>query len=255
MSRTWRTSGMTTTGMNNRLKDHGKRTIGKIWWLICAGVSLALLNACEKENPNYRSRITLWNAVPNSNGFDITAGSEVHKNLLFNQPGYNTGVGSGTLSFSWGKTGASAADSLFVTDLKAGADYSLLFFDSLGKYRTYFTRDHWQQTPQEGKTFVRFFAMIIGGDALTVENDTGRVIIGTHSFADFGLDPLGLAFAPIDSLTNKLRLVQGSGSGRRVLDSITNVRLEEGRSYSFYASGVIGNTGTAKPRLFMQKHE
>ncbi|HMP91684.1 MAG TPA: hypothetical protein PKD90_02360, partial [Phnomibacter sp.] len=136
----------------------------------------------------------------------------------------------------------------------AGKGFTLLFYDSAQRYKTWLVRTDWAQTPVAGKAFLQMLPMIMGGSNLSIENDTGRVLFSGRRFADFA-NQNTMVFTQVDTTRLKLRLVQGTGASRQVLDSFNSFGLQQGRSYTIFTSGVLGQAGNYRPRMWVYAHE
>jgi hypothetical protein len=205
--------------------------------------------ACTKENNNYHSRFTLLNAVPNSKGYTIKVGDNtLDSSLPYGEPLYNIQAPAATTLMQWKSNLSTGFDSSLLTDIPNGSEYTLLFFDSLGKYQSYLVQDQWEQPSSKTQGYVRFFPMIINGDSLTLTNDTGKILIGSQSFGNF---LSGATFYPVDTLHNTLRLF----NKRTLIDSIPSAEILPGKSYTIYAIGVLNQTGDKRPRMIWHEHE
>jgi hypothetical protein len=205
---------------------------------------------CKKEDKNYNSRFTILNAVPDNKGFTITVGNQtLDSTLPYGIPQYEIQAPAATTEIKWKSNLSSAFDTTILTDIPNGTDYTLLFFDSLGKYESYLVRDQWEQPSSATKGYIRFFPMIINADNLALTNDTGKILLGSQSFGNFISS--GASFNAIDSFTTKLRLFNDS----TLLDSIPAAAVLPGKSYSIYAIGVLNATGDKRPRLIMHEHQ
>jgi hypothetical protein len=91
--------------------------------------------------------------------------------------------------------------------------------------------------------------MIINANALSITNDTNKVLIPSRAFGDFAGKPA--PFTSIDTVVTKLRLYNNSV----LLDSLPNATILPGKSYSLYAVGVLGATGDKRPRMILHRHE
>jgi hypothetical protein len=212
-------------------------------------IGIAVL-ACKKENANYTVRMTVLNAVPDADSFAIYAGgSQVSSFGIFGRPDDNLSVAAITDSIGWKIKSRAAFDSIFIADLPNGEDFTMLFYDSASRYKPYLVRDNWKQPASDRKGYYRFFPMIINANAITITNDTNKVLIPSRSFGDFaiGLSP----FSEIDSFTTKLRLYNNNV----LLDSMPNASILPGKSYTLYAVGVLNGTGDKRPRMILHRHE
>jgi len=145
-----------------------------------------LLAGCTKENANYSARLTLLNAVPNSTGFTVEiGGNKLDSTLPYGMLQPTLQTPAATTVVQWKSNTSAGYDSSFTTDLANGTDYTLLFYDSLKKYRPYLVKDDWKQPASETKGYIRFFPMIINSRTLTLTNDTGKVLMNSQTFANF----------------------------------------------------------------------
>lgn len=216
-----------------------------------------LVWACKKENANYTARLTVLNASPDATGFDITiSGKQLSRTLAFGAPDEYISIPALMDSIKWKLKDATSYDTSYIGDIPNGVDFTMLFFDSAKRYQTYFFRDNWQQPASESKAYLRFFPLVSGGDSLAVTayiNDTTiRNMSGRRVFADFTSSATAGAFTAFDTLNTKFWLYNKN----KPLDSINNLSIKAGKSYTIYMLGVLGNTTDArKPRLFVYEHK
>ncbi len=208
---------------------------------------LCLLLACKKENQNYISRFTIVNAVPNSSAFTLIVGKDViDSTVLYGIPKYNLPAAAGTTDVRWKLNGAADFDSSFFADLPNASDFSLIFYDSINRFKSVLLRDNWKQPESKSKGYIRFFPLIIGANQQQLANDTNKILVSAKTFASF-TD----AFTAIDTFTTKLRLYNGT----KLLDSLPAATIQHGKSYSVYAIGILNAKGKNKPRMIMYEHE
>jgi hypothetical protein len=218
---------------------------------------LLLVFACKKDNANFNARVTFLNASPDAPGFDIMmSGEQLSPTLAYGLPDEYVSVPALTDSIKWRLKGRSRYDTAFIGDIPNGTDFTMLFFDSASNYKTYFFKDRWQQPPSTDKAYLRFFPLVVGGDSLAVTafiNDTTiRNMSGRRVFADFTTVSTGNSFTPFDTLNTKFWLY----NKKSALDSISNLRLQAGKSYTIYLLGVLGETTAArKPRILVYEHK
>lgn len=221
---------------------------------------LLLLNllmwACKKENANYTARLTVLNASPDITAFDIMmSGKQLSPSLAFGVPDEYISIPAITDSIKWKIRDSARFDTSYIGDIPNGADFTMLLFDSAKRHKTYLFRDNWQQPASETKAYLRFFPLLVGGDSLAVTayiNDTTiRNMSGRRVFADFTSSTTA-GFTAFDTLTTKFWLY----NKKIALDSINNLSIKAGKSYTIYMLGVLGNTTAArKPRMFVYEHK
>jgi hypothetical protein len=210
--------------------------------IIFIAIVIVALNACGKENKNYKSSFTLVNAVPNSNGFTLEAGNVVvDNNIMFGSPRFGVTAPAATTTFHLKHNSGTLIDTSFLTDIPNGSKFLLFFYDSLGKLKTFLARETWQQTASSSQAYLRLMPMVINAATLQVANDTNRILIPSQTFGDFGTATTD--FAAVDTTVSKLKFFQGTSA----IDSITGVKLLAGHSYTIYATGVLGASGDKKP--------
>jgi hypothetical protein len=206
-----------------------------------------LVFACSKENKNFNSRFTIINAVPDATGFTLLVGDVVvDSGVPFGIPKYNMIAPAATTTIKWKHQGSAVYDTILKTDVPNAADFSLFFYDSLKKKKSFLIRDLWQQPNSKTQGYIRFFPMVIGASRQMLANDTNKVLVPETAFGAFPEK-----FTPIDSFTTKLRLYNGSD----LLDSIPFASVQPGKSYSIYAIGVLKQTGSRKPKLILHQHQ
>ena len=150
--------------------------------------------ACQKTSEAYYTHFTVLNASPDANGFTIQIGNEKLAAVsTYGIPDYAVPAPAITDSMQWKITSHTSWDSSFLTDLANGANFTLLFFDSSKRYQTYMVRDNWSQPASDSKGYLRIFPMLIGGDSLTLRDDTLKVLTSKRSFADFAGTEIGRA--------------------------------------------------------------
>lgn len=214
-----------------------------------------LLTACQKEQANYTANITILNAVPDAPGFDVRVGAvTIGSTNAFGLPDYNVQMPAVTDTVGWKPRGAAAYDSLMLTDLPSGADFTLLFFDSMSRRKSLLLRDRWQQPASESQGYLRFFPMIVGTDTLRLTNDTLGVLSGLRFFGDFYKHSNAGAFTAIDTMHTVLRLLNKRANTIDTIASLPAAAILPGKSYSLYAVGVRGQLGAKQPRLILHEH-
>jgi|GEM_PF-3648095 hypothetical protein len=219
-------------------------------WVAIGGFAI-FFATCKKENATYQSTFTVFNAVPGNTAFELLVnGAKLPEVYRYGAPATEQLMPSFTGSFGWSKAGISVADSTYKTDFSNESSYTLVFYDSLAKYKTYLVRDIFFDEASKNKCGIRLFAATINATNLTITNDTGRVLLGNRKFANFS-GQIENAFSEIDtSSSTVLRLYHNSS----LLDSVSGVKLEPGRSYSCFTSGILNGNGAFRPRLFLQLH-
>lgn len=206
--------------------------------------------SCKKENPNYTTRFTILNAVPNSNRFTVAVGDDkLDSTIIFGELQPYLTAPAATTTLSWKNNASADWDSSFLTDLRNGTDYTLLFYDSLQRYKPYLVKDDWQPSSSATKGWLRFFPMTIGTKTLTLTNDTGKVIMGSQSFAKFASANTA-AFTEVDTFHTTLLLF----SDTILISKLPNAAILPGKSYSLYATGVVNATGDKEPKMILQEH-
>lgn len=204
---------------------------------------------CKKEDRNYSCRVTVVNAVPNSAGFTVGFDNYILDSaILYGRPEFDVAVPATTAMIQWKNNLSTNFDSSFIADLPNGTNYTLLFFDSLSRYQSYFVKDEKPASTGDKQGFIRLFPMIINASQLRITNDTFKVLLGPQNFGSFFNTVQ--SFTAIDSFTTQLRLFNNN----TIIDSLPNVTVAAGKSYSLYAIGVIGATGEKRPRLLIQEH-
>lgn len=211
---------------------------------------VSVIVCCKKENKDYHARFTLLNAVPNSNSFRLTVGDAVVDSAIeYGKPVYNAPAPATTSTLRWKHNGPGGADSSIFTDVPAGIDFTLLFYDSLDKKKVFLVRDKLKKTSANSRAAIRFFPLVIGAAQQNLRNDTGKILINAKSFGSF--NPAGSDFTELDSVTTSLKLYNGAD----LLDSIPRTHIEAGMHYTVFAIGVLNDTGDKKPRLILHRNE
>jgi hypothetical protein len=148
----------------------------------------------------------------------------------------------------WSHSASPSFDSSFITDIPNASDYTVLFYDSLADRKTFIVKDIWEKKSDK-KGYIRFFPLVMYGNALNIRNDTNKTIITQKSFGNFSGS--GGDFTEVDTFTTKLRLYEGSV----LLDSLPGTTIAAGKSYSIYAIGVLNTSGEKRPRMIIHMHE
>jgi len=207
------------------------------------------LYSCKKENKNYNSRWTLVNAVPNSRDYSFSfAGEMIDSTLAYGLPLYEKTAPATTGIMEWKHNTIPFNDSSFMTDIPNGQDYTFIFYDSIGRQKTWLQKDDWKKSSDK-KGYLRFFPLVIGSKLLNIRNDTNKTIIQSRAFGSFLAT--GSDFLEVDTFTTKLRLYENA----TLLDSLPNTTILAGHSYSIYAIGVLGQSGDKRPKMIIHQHE
>jgi hypothetical protein len=213
--------------------------------------SFLIFPSCQKENAVYESSFTIFNSVPGSNGFQLLAnGQKLPAVYNYGAPTAEQTLPSFTGSFGWAKSGTTRADSTFKTDLPNGSSFTLVFYDSLARYKTSIVKNIFFDEDSKNKCGIRVFAATINASNLTITNDTGKVLLGNMQFADFA----GATENPFSETDTSGGTILRMYHNNLLLDSIKGVKLEHGKSYSLFTSGIINGSGTWRPRLYIQAH-
>lgn len=209
--------------------------------ILVTGFALSLMsvfNGCDENTvtppTSSKSRTTITHASPNAPNVDILVGDNViATNVAYPSSLPYTELNTGSNRIRIRTTGTSnyvVDDTLFFEENKS---YSVFAVDSVSKISTLFLTDN-LTLPGNTYSSVRFVNLSPNSPSLDVAITGKSVVFPFYSFKGFS------TFRPVnaDTVTLEVRL---AGSPTPIY-TLNNVIFENGKIYTIYARGFIGNS-------------
>lgn len=214
---------------------------------VAALAGMALLSSCLKNSSDNNSGpqaiLSVLQASPDAPSLDLFYNtSKVASGVTYNQNGITyTQPGSYEISIVNTNTGDTLKQ---ISDSIQSAYYSLIVYDTAGKWNLMFIQDQFDDSQDPSDAFIRFLQLAPGVSPVDVFVDSVRLFSG-RTFAD-NLQNSGLSkFRTIGSGTHSFYALSEQGD---TLGSLKNVSLSP-NVYTIYLSGLVSRTDSLGVRL------